>query len=72
MKGVSVHTYIQTATGAFLLLFNAGIAARVAKTYIDGMLDEEFNFKKKVLNLVKAAIVVNSIGGLIFIIEKYF
>lgn len=72
MKDGSVITYIKTVTSAFLILFNAGIIARAAKTLTDGMLDDDIDSKKKVMNLVKASIAVNSIGGMILIIGKYF
>jgi hypothetical protein len=53
-------------------LFNVGIVARIIKTIIDGMQDENFPTKKYIKNYIKIIIVVNTISAFVIVISNYF
>ena len=53
-------------------LFNVGIVARIIKTIIDGMQDENFPTKKYIKNYIKIIIVVNTISAVVIVISNYF
>lgn len=65
-------SYINGVTLVLIGIFNAAISTRIIKIIFDGMNDEEIPVKKKVFNCFKAGIVVNTILGLITIIQKYY
>lgn len=68
----TVVGYITTITNVLLIIFDAGIGTRIAKTYMDGITNEEGYSGKKIRNLVKAVIVIDSIGVLINLMAKYY
>jgi len=69
MKSIS---YLNSLNIALLILFNAIMVFRITKICLDGMTDDDFPTKKRVMNCVKAMMVVNCIDGLIAIIKRYY
>lgn len=64
--------YVETASIALLVMFDATMVCRVVKIIFDGMADEELPTKNRLINCAKAIIVVNCISGLIIIIKSYY
>lgn len=72
MLPVTVGGYIGAIKDALLIIFNVGIAARTIKMYLDGMTDENGPNKKKIGNLIKALIVIDSIGVMVNLMQNYY
>lgn len=63
---------IDSITAILLVIFDAGIIARIIKILIDGQSDEDQHTGKLVGNHVKAAIIVNLIGSIVLWFVSYY
>lgn len=56
-----------------LIIFNAGIVVRIMKIVFDGMEEEDYKSQKnRIINHIKALVVVNTAYGLISVIKNYY
>lgn len=67
-----VKLTISEITIALIIVFNTGIAARIGKILLDGQVDEKQDTGKMVRIHLIAAIVVDTITGLVSTIEKFY
>lgn len=68
----TVGAYLTITTNVLLIIFNAGMAIRVAKTYFDSLTSESGVEKKKIMTLVKAVAVINSLSVIVKLMAKYY
>lgn len=66
---LSVTQTIKNIEFVLLGIFNGGMLVRIIKTLMDGQVDEEVNVKKKIINYIKAAIIINTIASIVLIIR---
>ena len=69
---MTIKETIIAVTASLLLIFNAGMGARIGKIFFDGQVDEDQNTNKMIRNHVKAIIVGNTITGLVITIESFY
>lgn len=63
---------IDSITKFLIVIFNAGIVARIIKILINGQSDEEQQTRKLVKNHIKAALIVNLISSLVLLFVSYY
>lgn len=68
---VTSTTILKNATDGLIIIFNVGIISRILYDLVSSMVNEE-KVTKKIFNLVKAAIVVDCILGIIELLKIYY
>lgn len=68
---ITSSTIIKNATTGLIILFNVGIVCRIVLVLCNSMAEEN-KASSKIFNLVKAAIVVNSVLGFIGVLKYYY
>ena len=63
---------IKNAGVTFLVIFNVGLVARIAKILMDGQVDDNQETKKMVKNHLIAGIVINIMPTLALVIANYY
>lgn len=69
---MSFSQYVREITAVLILIFYAGIVARIIKIIMDGQVDPDQPTGKMVLNHIKAGIIITLAGSLVIVIKGYF